>query len=193
MGTCMPARFWWSCPALLRCCPLLPPTSCTHPPCPCLPIALPSCCCSGYVIKARFQQDMVAAKVFDLSKSRELRVGSISGRAVSRPWAQACWRLLGQLQPAVAAVNGPLSCQEGRLQDRLSQAACPSQCAPFAPLVGPLQESFLTECSRLAHLRHPNIISLLGISLTRNKGIMLLELAEGGQGRGTGGGGRGRG
>lgn len=27
-----------------------------------------------------------------------------------------------------------------------------------------LQESFLTECSRLAHLRHPHIITLLGKS-----------------------------
>ncbi|PRW56736.1 Serine threonine- kinase CTR1 [Chlorella sorokiniana] len=69
---------------------------------------------SGYVVKARFQHDQVAAKVFDMSKSQELR------------------------------------------------------------------ESFLTECSRLAHLRHPNIITLLGLSLTRsNKGIMLLEFAEG--------------
>ena len=109
-------------PARLRGCPLLPPTSRTQPPCPCLPIALLSCCCSGYVIKARFQQDMVAAKVFDLSKSRELRVGSISGRAISGPWAQACWRQLGQLQPAVAPARGSRSCLEARLQDRPPQA-----------------------------------------------------------------------
>ncbi len=59
------------CRSTAPCCP--PHNLHLAPPCP--PARL--CRCSGYVVKARFQQDVAAAKVFDLSKSRELRVRNV--------------------------------------------------------------------------------------------------------------------
>lgn len=42
-----------------------------------------------------------------------------------------------------------------------------------------VQESFLTECSLLAQLRHPHIITMLGMAVTKGQGMLLMELAEG--------------
>ncbi|KAL4855424.1 Mitogen-activated protein kinase kinase kinase 9 [Chlorella vulgaris] len=42
-----------------------------------------------------------------------------------------------------------------------------------------LREAFVTEMLLLQHLRHPNVIGYFGVSLTANKGVLLLEYAEG--------------
>lgn len=45
-----------------------------------------------------------------------------------------------------------------------------------------LCEAFLTEASRLSHLRHPHVVTLYGIALTRSsKGVVLMELCAGGR------------
>ncbi|KAI7845918.1 hypothetical protein COHA_000464 [Chlorella ohadii] len=42
-----------------------------------------------------------------------------------------------------------------------------------------LQEAFITECLRLQQLRHPNIVQLMGVTVSGAKGLVLLEYAEG--------------
>ena len=50
---------------------------------------------------------------------------------------------------------------------------------PPIPAAMCVQESFLTEWSRLAQLRHPHIITMLGMAVTKGQGMLLMELAEG--------------
>jgi serine/threonine protein kinase len=42
-----------------------------------------------------------------------------------------------------------------------------------------MRESFVTEALLLQNLRHPNIIGFFGLSLTADRGVVLLEYAEG--------------
>ena len=128
------------------------------------PAHLPALLCrrSARVVKARFQGELVAAKIFDLSKSQELQASCCSG---GRGCAAA--RRVALLPPAGGRARSPPP----------PHAAAPARAAAPPP---PAQESFLTECSRLALLRYPHIITLLGMSLTAdNKGVLLMELAEG--------------
>ncbi len=42
-----------------------------------------------------------------------------------------------------------------------------------------MRELFLAEASKLAQLRHPHVITLFGLSLTPDKGVVFMELCEG--------------
>lgn len=60
--------------------------------------------------------------------------------------------------------------------------ALPATAAKEIPLDGAsthAQQAFITEASRLASCRHPNVIHLLGVALTDTHGVVLLEYAEG--------------
>ena len=120
--------------------------------------------CSATVYKAMYNGEAVAAKEMPIGQSRAMQEEFLTVRV----WGQ----------PRERNVVCGLA---GRNMDTLLAFACMCtlSCLIAAHALRTPNVQYKQEALRLQQLRHPCVISFMGVSFCGNKGVVLMELAEG--------------